>query len=59
MRKILITGGAGFIGFFLSQQLLANGFEVVGIDNLNDYYAPALKQSRLSQLSTAPDQVMN
>ena len=43
MKKILITGGAGFIGYFLSEKLLALGFEVVGIDNLNDYYDPGLK----------------
>ena len=54
MKKILITGGAGFIGFFLSQKLLANGLEVVGIDNLNDYYDPALKQARLDQLRAEP-----
>jgi UDP-glucuronate 4-epimerase len=54
MKKILITGGAGFIGYFLSQKLLVLGFEVVGIDNLNDYYDPGLKQARLDQLSAEP-----
>ena len=54
MKKILITGGAGFIGYFLSQELLALGFEVVGIDDLNDYYDPTLKQARLDQLSEEP-----
>ena len=54
MNKILITGGAGFIGYFLSQKLLTKGLEVVGIDNLNDYYDPGLKQSRLDQLSAEP-----
>jgi UDP-glucuronate 4-epimerase len=54
MKKILITGGAGFIGYFLSQKLLALGLEVVGIDDLNDYYDPALKQARLDQLSAEP-----
>ncbi|OQX06975.1 MAG: protein CapI [Thiothrix lacustris] len=49
--KVLITGSAGFIGFFLAQALLARGDEVVGIDNLNDYYDPALKQARLAELS--------
>lgn len=48
--KILITGVAGFIGFHLCQQLLANGFSVIGIDNLNDYYDVNLKQARLTQL---------
>lgn len=48
--KILVTGSAGFIGHALSLRLLARGDEVVGIDNLNDYYDVALKQARLSQL---------
>lgn len=50
IKKILITGAAGFIGFFLAKRLLADGLEVVGIDNLNDYYDPALKKARLQQL---------
>ncbi|WP_414622880.1 NAD-dependent epimerase [Calothrix sp. CCY 0018] len=50
MSKILITGAAGFIGFHLSQKLLANGENVIGIDNLNDYYDVSLKQARLEQL---------
>ena len=48
--KILVTGAAGFIGFFVSQGLLARGDEVVGLDNLNDYYDPRLKASRLEIL---------
>ena len=48
--KILVTGAAGFIGFFVSQGLLARGDEVVGLDNLNDYYDPRLKLSRLKLL---------
>lgn len=48
--KILVTGAAGFIGFFLSQRLMRDGFSVTGIDNLNDYYDPALKQMRLAAL---------
>lgn len=50
MSKILVTGAAGFVGFYLSQQLLANGETVIGIDNLNDYYDVSLKQARLEQL---------
>lgn len=50
MKKVLVTGGAGFIGYFLSKALLARGDEVVGIDNLNDYYDPLLKQARLKDL---------
>jgi UDP-glucuronate 4-epimerase len=48
--KILVTGAAGFIGFFVSQGLLARGDEVVGLDNLNDYYDPQLKAARLGIL---------
>lgn len=50
MAKILITGAAGFIGFHLSKYLLDRGEEVIGIDNLNDYYEVTLKQARLAQL---------
>lgn len=46
----LITGGAGFIGFFLSKKLLEQGCRVVGIDNMNDYYDVNLKHSRLKKL---------
>jgi len=49
-KKILVTGVAGFIGFHLTQQLLKADFEVIGIDNLNDYYDVSLKQDRLKQL---------
>jgi UDP-glucuronate 4-epimerase len=48
--KVLITGAAGFIGFHLSHRLMREGFSVIGIDNLNDYYDPALKQMRLAAL---------
>ena len=50
MRKFLVTGAAGFIGMHVAQALLARGDEVVGIDNLNDYYSPQLKQDRLTHL---------
>lgn len=52
MKKILVTGAAGFIGYFLSQRLLAEGWQVVGIDNLNDYYDPELKRARLSLITS-------
>lgn len=48
--KILVTGCAGFIGMHTSQYLLNQGHEVVGIDNLNDYYSPQLKLDRLKQI---------
>jgi len=50
--KVLVTGVAGFIGMHVAQLLLQRGDEVVGIDNLNDYYDPTLKQARLKQLKT-------
>ena len=50
MNKILITGAAGFIGFHVSLKLLKSGKNVVGIDNLNNYYDPKLKISRLNIL---------
>jgi UDP-glucuronate 4-epimerase len=49
--KILITGVAGFIGMHVAERLLARGDEVVGIDNLNDYYDVALKEARLARLA--------
>ena len=48
--KILVTGAAGFIGFFTAKKLCERGDEVVGIDNLNDYYDVSLKQARVKQL---------
>jgi len=50
----LVTGAAGFIGYFVARALLARGEAVVGLDNLNDYYDPALKRARLAQLEGAP-----
>lgn len=50
-KSILVTGAAGFIGFHLAARLLADGFMVVGFDNLNDYYDPSIKRSRLDALS--------
>jgi len=52
--KYLITGAAGFIGMHTAKRLLEQGEEVVGLDNLNDYYDPALKEYRLAQLTPYP-----
>jgi len=54
MAKLLVTGAAGFIGFHLSQRLLARGDTVTGLDNLNDYYDVQLKRDRLVQLRERP-----
>ncbi|NMM81212.1 protein CapI [Acidovorax sp. SRB_14] len=51
---ILVTGAAGFIGHHVAQRLLARGDRVLGLDNLNDYYDPALKQARLRRLEGTP-----
>ena len=48
--KILVTGAAGFIGYFVCKALLKNGHEVVGLDNINEYYDVELKYARLQQL---------
>ncbi|MEL0612512.1 NAD-dependent epimerase [Marinomonas arenicola] len=53
--KVLVTGAAGFIGHGLIKPLLARGDDVVGIDNLNDYYDPALKIARLDDLARFKD----
>ena len=52
--KVLVTGAAGFIGFHLTLALLDREDEVIGIDNLNDYYDPALKQLRLDEIAKYP-----
>ncbi|MBS0418940.1 MAG: NAD-dependent epimerase [Proteobacteria bacterium] len=53
--KILVTGAAGFIGFYTSRLLLTRGYQVVGLDNLNDYYDVSLKKARLAQLQEQPN----
>ncbi len=51
MKKILITGAAGFIGFHLTERLLTHGYRVIGVDNVNDYYDPRIKRRRLALVS--------
>jgi UDP-glucuronate 4-epimerase len=53
-QPILVTGAAGFIGFHVARQLLTEGRDVVGLDNLNSYYDPALKRARLNVLRENP-----
>lgn len=53
--KFLVTGAAGFIGFHVSERLLAAGHQVIGIDNLNDYYDVSLKQARLNLIENHPN----
>ena len=57
MKKILVTGTAGFIGFHLTSRLVTEGYEVVGLDIINDYYDINLKYSRLNFLGIDKDQV--
>lgn len=54
MTRYLVTGAAGFIGFHVSQKLLARGQTVIGVDSLNEYYDVSLKHARLNQLRPAP-----
>jgi len=53
-KRILVTGAAGFIGAHVVRRLLEDGFEVVGVDNLNNYYDPRLKDARLRKLCMGP-----
>lgn len=55
--KILVTGTAGFIGFHLAQELLERGDEIVGLDNINDYYDVNLKYARLEKLGINKDEI--
>ena len=54
MSRILVTGAAGFIGYHTAERLLARGDEVIGLDNVNDYYDVRLKEARLARLAHHP-----
>jgi UDP-glucuronate 4-epimerase len=53
-ESVLVTGAAGFIGMHVARRLLAEGYDVVGIDNLNAYYDPRLKEARIAALAASP-----
>ncbi|MEQ8421519.1 MAG: NAD-dependent epimerase/dehydratase family protein, partial [Arenibacter algicola] len=57
--KILVTGAAGFIGFHVSKKLTENGHEVIGLDNINDYYDVSLKYARLKELGVSTEEAKN
>jgi UDP-glucuronate 4-epimerase len=54
-EPILVTGAAGFIGFHVARRLLEQGRQVIGLDNLNAYYDPALKRARMKELAAFPE----
>ncbi|MGV3502248.1 MAG: NAD-dependent epimerase [Adhaeribacter sp.] len=56
--KVLVTGTAGFVGFYLAEQLLKRGDEVVGLDNINSYYDPQLKYARLAESGIETGQIL-
>eukprot|EP01034_Spumella_vulgaris_P009411 gene9411-11946_t len=57
MKKVLITGTAGFIGFHLANRFLAEGFTVAGLDIINDYYDTRVKYGRLTRLGFAQEAI--
>ena len=51
IKRCLVTGGAGFIGFHVSRKLMLEGVQILVVDNLNEYYDPKLKESRINNLN--------
>ncbi len=58
-NKILVTGAAGFIGYHLCKSLIKDGYEVLGVDNINDYYDVNLKYARLKELGIKKEKIIN
>ena len=58
-KKVLVTGVAGFIGFHTANKLVMLGYNVIGIDNINDYYSVSLKFDRLKQLGIRSESIKN
>ena len=56
--KVLVTGAAGFIGFHLVKQLIERGDDVIGIDNINDYYDVSLKYARLQESGIPAEEIV-
>jgi len=56
-KSILITGASGFIGYHLVNRLVAEGFEIIGLDNINDYYDVDLKYARLNNQGIKRDEI--
>ena len=56
-KSILVTGAAGFIGFHLVNRLVAEGWDVIGLDNINDYYDVNLKYARLAEAGIAKEKI--
>ena len=55
--KVLVTGAAGFIGYHLCEKLISEGYNVIGLDNINDYYDVNLKYGRLKELGVSKEQI--
>lgn len=55
-KNVLVTGAAGFIGYHLCEKLLTQGYEVIGLDNINDYYDVNLKYARLKELGISREE---